>query len=497
MPILLPQDAFIDERANRLTDNRKKWETMMGSRREREEDYLKMRFRRVDDHEGQLDALRTHDTEEYNMVKIKLETDVQILEQQLQQMKATYQLNQEKLEYNFQVLKKRDEENTITKSQQKRKITRLQDVVNGLRLKLNKQEKHYKEENQSLVDEYKRIADQYKELHKKMRHFGATDWKKFQDIWNMNEEEVKNLVQQVLQADQTIHEQQLALPWNPPDLPFFKSNGPLNVPHVDPTKTATAYVKELIASDQASTATSEDKEAEASPAESSLTLGSVKKLLEILCDEAGFLVEEKLNKLLLPLQSDERSLIKLDAIFKALNIDTEEDVKKLSAFFQKFDTKATPVGNDVDDGSLTSEDKEVQQLDLGGVTEGISIHHNQVLEILREFVKEHIIPVKEVQKTTASTLQGSLSRDSTHDAAFWESMSSVIDDRKLQMWEALIEALTKYHTTLTERAVRIRETDALRQQNAELRMLLHQYISSKVNQELEIPPTRVLQLEYN
>ena len=47
-----------------------------------------------------------------------------VLEQQLQQMKATYQLNQEKLEYNFQVLKKRDEENTITKSQQKRKITR-------------------------------------------------------------------------------------------------------------------------------------------------------------------------------------------------------------------------------------------------------------------------------------------------------------------------------------------------------------------------------------
>jgi len=49
---------------------------------------------------------------------------LQLLEQQLQQMRATYQLNQEKLEYNFQVLKKRDEENTITKSQQKRKITR-------------------------------------------------------------------------------------------------------------------------------------------------------------------------------------------------------------------------------------------------------------------------------------------------------------------------------------------------------------------------------------
>ena len=40
-------------------------------------------------------------------------------------MKATYQLNTEKLEYNFQILKKRDEESTVIINQQKRKITRL------------------------------------------------------------------------------------------------------------------------------------------------------------------------------------------------------------------------------------------------------------------------------------------------------------------------------------------------------------------------------------
>uniref|UniRef100_H2Y381 Dynein regulatory complex protein 1 C-terminal domain-containing protein n=2 Tax=Ciona intestinalis TaxID=7719 RepID=H2Y381_CIOIN len=65
------------------------------------------------------------------------------------------------------------------------------------------------------------------------------------------------------------------------------------------------------------------------------------------------------------------------------------------------------------------------------------------------------------------------------------------------MWDALVEAFTKYHSVLTERSTKIQETDGLRQQNAELRMLLHRYISSKVNQELEIPPTRVLQLEYS
>lgn len=40
-------------------------------------------------------------------------------------MKATYQLNTEKLEYNFQILKKRDEESVVVINQQKRKITRL------------------------------------------------------------------------------------------------------------------------------------------------------------------------------------------------------------------------------------------------------------------------------------------------------------------------------------------------------------------------------------
>lgn len=69
---------------------------------------------------------------------------MQTLELQLLKLKATYQLNLEKLEYNFQVLKRRDEENTITKSSQKRKITRLQDTLNNLHNKAIKQEKQYR-----------------------------------------------------------------------------------------------------------------------------------------------------------------------------------------------------------------------------------------------------------------------------------------------------------------------------------------------------------------
>ncbi|KAK2156744.1 hypothetical protein LSH36_206g03032 [Paralvinella palmiformis] len=118
------EKAFVAERRDMLELHSKKWDSAMQQRRDRELEYMKAREKRVEEYEQQLQHLRVQDTEEYNQVKIKLETDVQILQQQLQQMKATYQLNQEKLEYNFQVLRKRDDENMVTKSQQKRKITR-------------------------------------------------------------------------------------------------------------------------------------------------------------------------------------------------------------------------------------------------------------------------------------------------------------------------------------------------------------------------------------
>ena len=48
----------------------------------------------------------------------------QNLERQLHHMKAVYLLNQEKLEYNLQVLEKQEEENTVVRSKQKRELTR-------------------------------------------------------------------------------------------------------------------------------------------------------------------------------------------------------------------------------------------------------------------------------------------------------------------------------------------------------------------------------------
>lgn len=61
-----------------------------------------------------------------------LSRPTQTLEQQLEEMRATYQLNTEKLEYNYRVLTERDMENSATLSHQKRKLSKLKDALSGL-----------------------------------------------------------------------------------------------------------------------------------------------------------------------------------------------------------------------------------------------------------------------------------------------------------------------------------------------------------------------------
>uniref|UniRef100_A0A0D9R8U0 Dynein regulatory complex protein 1/2 N-terminal domain-containing protein n=1 Tax=Chlorocebus sabaeus TaxID=60711 RepID=A0A0D9R8U0_CHLSB len=237
------EKAFEVERQELLASNKKKWERALQAHNAKELEYLTNRMKKVEDYEKQLNRQRIWDCEEYNTIKIKLEQDVQILEQQLQQRKAIYQLNQEKLEYNLQVLKKRDEESTVIKSQQKRKINRLHDILNNLRSKYAKQIKQFQEENQSLTLDYKRLVLQFKELQKAMRHFALIDDEKFREIWLMNEEEAKDLIARAFDVDRIIHTHHLGLPWTAPDFWFLKNVGPISQ---QPQKSAMQIVEEML-----------------------------------------------------------------------------------------------------------------------------------------------------------------------------------------------------------------------------------------------------------
>ncbi|XP_023107793.2 dynein regulatory complex protein 1 isoform X1 [Felis catus] len=494
------EKAFEAERRDLLTSNKKKWERALQAHNAKELEYLLSRIRKVEDYEKQLNKQRVWDCEEYNTIKIKLEQDVQILEQQLQQMKATYQLNQEKLEYNFQVLKKRDEESVVIKSQQKRKISRLHDILNNLRSKYTRQIRQFEEENQSLTSDYIRLVTQFKELQKAMRHFALLDDKRFREIWLMNEEEAKDLISKALDVDRIIHTQHLGLPWTAPDFWFLRNVGPISQQQ---QRSATQILEEVLIQTE-----EEGMEEATSETESYLDLPkqvsmkTTRKILMLLCDESGFLIESKLLSLLRPLEKSECYLLKLDAIFSALGIESEDDLYKLVNFFLKYRVHHSPSSQErtspmsaLDPGEQTDLERQKEESLVGGEPEEKEvppsptlIHPNDVLKILEAFVmglrkpRDAPAPVKVVKYV----------RDTSKDSAYWEALATVLPYATQNLWDALYTALEKYHLVLTQRAKLLIENNSLEKQNTELQMLLQQYLDSKINSELHVPPTQVL-----
>ena len=59
-------------------------------------------------------------------------------------------------------------------------------------------------------------------------------------------------------------------------------------------------------------------------------------------------------------------------------------------------------------------------------------------------------------------------------------------------WGALENGLAEYHALLRRRRDALEGANRLAEQNAELRALLNQYLSSKINDELQVPPTAII-----
>eukprot|EP00227_Mantoniella_beaufortii_P020533 CAMPEP_0197588540 /NCGR_PEP_ID=MMETSP1326-20131121/9790_1 /TAXON_ID=1155430 /ORGANISM="Genus nov. species nov., Strain RCC2288" /LENGTH=456 /DNA_ID=CAMNT_0043153381 /DNA_START=206 /DNA_END=1573 /DNA_ORIENTATION=+ len=216
------EQAFLSERADLLAANKGDISALFERRHALEQSFMELMGERAEHYAAELERHRVNDAEEYNILKIRLETDVQNLEQHLEAMRATYQLNTEKLEYNYRVLVERDHENQSTISQQRRKIARQRESLLSLKSRYGESDKRFQDENVKLTEEYRRVTEQFKDLQAKYRHFELADIRKFQEVWAMNEETVAGKVRRVLSADRVLHEQQMGLLWHAPSDDVFK-----------------------------------------------------------------------------------------------------------------------------------------------------------------------------------------------------------------------------------------------------------------------------------
>jgi len=459
------------ERGELITTNREEVEGLFKKRREMELQTMYEKQRREEEFQRELTKIRGTDAEDYNNLKVTLENNIQLLEQQLEEMRATYQLNTEKLEYNHAVLEERDSENKQTVEHHRQRLRRLKEALSNHKQRFFKQDAKFKNENNELTEDYQRITEQFKDLQKKFRHFEMVDTKKFREVWAMNEDNVMTLVRKVLKADSIIHEQILGLNY----VSAYKAG---DGQAVEVEKVTSAQIFNAVhPRDEEQSLTAQmglgSPAADSSAAQQQMgrfTRAQIRLVMGMLASEASFLVDSRLKETLRGMSEEEGDIYRVDAVLSSLGVEDREDLDELVGFFYE-DPKA----------------------------EKPSIHPNDIIKVVRDFVVQR-------QQSKSKAGEGGVStgvktdsvsnekkaRKREREKRFWQKLGSVVSDHTASVWDALEKAQRKYNQLLEDRAQAIDDTTELAKQNEELKILLQEYLGSKINQDLQIPPTRLI-----
>ncbi|CAH8544215.1 unnamed protein product [Schistosoma turkestanicum] len=330
------ENAFLDQREKLIAEQNEEWELLMHEIKQKQINYLKQTEEQAIENEKEFYDLRTKYSEEFNELKLTLDAEVETFENQLQKLKPIHHLNIEKLNYNYEILKRRDEENTILKSNQKRRITRLQSRLNNLRRKSTKQEQQFSTENEQISKDYKGRMENYSDIQKKFKSMIGSVQKSFHDIWIMNEQNLKKLSHRLLEAHRVITEQQLGLTWNPPDVSFMENVGPLKQATSKPP--AVIAMELALQPDQKPILNSQNEILENNNTTIPTRLREVApktvlEFLHLLCYEPEFLIDKDMKSILDSLGYEEQLLLRLDTILNALGVQNEEDLNLLFTYF--------------------------------------------------------------------------------------------------------------------------------------------------------------------
>lgn len=376
----------------------------------------------------EMDDIRKLDDESYTQLKIDLENKIQELEQQLEEMRSTYQLNTEKLEYNYRVLNEREMENTATLLQQKKKEAKLKETLNSLIQKYNDTDKKLKAENQKLSDEFLQMTKAYNDLQKKTKHFLASDNQIYQEVWAMHHEEICKTLNKAMQAYNVISEQQMGLKWVPPyKINIFRTMEVLLNGLVDNTD---ATVNPEVTNE-------EGKESEEEK-ENRVREAKVDYILSILYSECPFLLEQSVIDEIKAFQSEDQNFYLSTMMRKALNINNIDDENMLCGYF--FEGEVAPDWDDDKDGNL-----DMEKL-------GFSVTPDKIVDVTKRFLeakskkdKDSIINIIFIDGSLKNGMTTALNQlvQKKEELILWERFRDVIPPKVHRVWTAMEKGLEK------------------------------------------------------
>jgi len=136
-------------------------------------------------------------------------------------MKAIFKLNDEKLKFNYSVLKQREKVNDATAKFLRKKKGETMSLVRAIKKRFLEKQRAHQQNNINLTKKYKTFTNNFKELQAKYERFEEADDRRIREIWSMNEKEAQELVEKIMHCDEVIHLQQLSIPWKRPTDPIF------------------------------------------------------------------------------------------------------------------------------------------------------------------------------------------------------------------------------------------------------------------------------------
>ncbi|XP_023164258.1 dynein regulatory complex protein 1 homolog [Drosophila hydei] len=499
-----------DERHTFSLTADEKWRTFFNALNTNFEEKSKLVRVREQFYSLQLQLLQDSQDELTKQTRVRLEKECERLELELRRTRDNVLMNSEKLDYNYQVLQRRNDENTIITNQQKRRVARLYETVARTRRNYKQVFHSGRRTIMKLTTEIQQLHGSISEMEAKAMHTRNINREKFNRVWNINYEEITGLLARIFEIDRILHEQQLVMPWKRPNIHIENINKPVEKRVNNAMDRIERRFGKLPKQYGGSGYTaSEDEEKHRGPMQElpPETARLMRNILRKLADRGGFLIEERLLKILKPYSEKEQTMVRIDNIFAALRIRNLDHVLELTKVFEPYtycptcqpaglspmkcaevflkdqrESRSLKLGdvNNPDQALLKGKNDGKTFLVKGHVNKETCSNHYLVMEPALVLHAMNVFTKQKHKQIYGSSSESSLETEliqfnDKEIQAFWRQFTNIFPDSKTHLWKTLEHGLNHYVEVLKMRVQYDAEVVFLRRQNRELRHLLQKF----------------------
>ncbi|XP_049285154.1 dynein regulatory complex protein 1 homolog [Anopheles funestus] len=429
------------------------WNDVYAKRATNERIKVKQKKERLLANLTEIEQIELDYVETTRATRIKLDKDTQALAIELQKIKTNTTLNSEKLDYSFQVLKKREDENLMVKNAQKRRLAKLHETIFTLRNKLKDTKMTYYIETEKMAKVIEKLHHSVDHIRSKLECSKKAYDKRVRSIWNLNRDECFEIIQSISAIDKVLVEQHLNRKWTNnlgaiSDLLF--NYDPLCTPKLP----STAKTKRSLTN---------------SKEEEQHDFCRLKNLLE----QSRFLSDKKLEVALKDRQIDGcgMTLICMDNVLNALGIDSMDGVRQLQSTHSDVQNL-----NNVDEACSTSEMSSSDNKEIEVNHKALTTSRDLLaLKMFCEDDDEVLQGQSEVKPEPKLTLSDT--------RKFWASFKNIFLPNQMKVWDTMEESLSKYLQVLRERQSLDEECSFLRKQNQELQHIMQKMLIKPSNDD--------------